>query len=336
LRQLNQRITARYHLKMLNPRETAQYINHRLRVAGGRKKLRFTRSAIRAIFRASGGTPRVINALCDRALLIGYTLETRDITPGIIHRALREIRGEPIGHSLFRQAPLWRRMLSLAVLLALLMVGMGGYYLWYTERLDPSRAVPFTSGNAEISKETKALLVNLAGALANAEKHIEEMSAAQKAEMEAAKVVVPAAQPSPSEAPTQTPAAEATKTTFADWALAQDPAASLKTGMETLLGLWGTASANAQPANDTPEALATTGRLQGLSAEVLSPALDQLLALNLPAMVRFKFAEKTMWAGVTELWEDGVVLKTPGESYKLSRGDFRDCYDGVEIAPAQL
>jgi peptidoglycan hydrolase-like protein with peptidoglycan-binding domain len=48
-------------------------------------------------------------------------------------------------------------------------------------------------------------------------------------------------------------------------------------------------------------------------------------------MVRFKFAEKTMWAGVTELWEDGVVLKTPGESYKLSRGDFRDCYDGVAV-----
>jgi len=73
LRQLNQRITARYHLKPLSQQETLQYIAYRLHVAGGRKKVYFAPSAIRAVYKASGGTPRVINAICDRALLIGYT-----------------------------------------------------------------------------------------------------------------------------------------------------------------------------------------------------------------------------------------------------------------------
>lgn len=93
LRQLNQRITARYHLEALSEEETLQYVAFRLRVAGGRKKVRFTRKAIRSIYKVSGGTPRVINALCDRALLIGYTQEMREITPKIIKLAAKEIQG---------------------------------------------------------------------------------------------------------------------------------------------------------------------------------------------------------------------------------------------------
>jgi general secretion pathway protein A len=93
LRQLNQRITARYHLGTLSGEETLHYIAFRLRVAGGRKKVKFTRSAVRTIHRISGGTPRVINALCDRALLIGYTKETRNIAPTIVRKASAEIQG---------------------------------------------------------------------------------------------------------------------------------------------------------------------------------------------------------------------------------------------------
>jgi len=93
LRQLNQRITARYHLGMLSSDETLHYIAFRLRVAGGRKKLKFTRSAVRTVHRISRGTPRVINALCDRALLIGYTKETRNISPSIVRKAAAEIQG---------------------------------------------------------------------------------------------------------------------------------------------------------------------------------------------------------------------------------------------------
>ncbi len=94
LRQLNQRITARYHLTTLNHSETLNYIAFRLRIAGGRKRVRFTRGAVRQIYKISGGTPRVINAICDRALLIGYTKETREITPPIVKQAAREVQGD--------------------------------------------------------------------------------------------------------------------------------------------------------------------------------------------------------------------------------------------------
>lgn len=96
LRQLNQRITARYHLKPLGEKETMQYIAYRLRIAGGMRKIRFTRSAIKGVYRHSKGTPRVINAICDRALLIGYGKETCDITRSIVKQAAREIRGERV------------------------------------------------------------------------------------------------------------------------------------------------------------------------------------------------------------------------------------------------
>lgn len=99
LRQLNQRITARYHLKELDRDETLHYIAFRLRVAGGRRKVRFTQPAVKRIYRYTNGTPRVINAVCDRALLIGYTKETRVITPAIVKQAIHELRGEAVRDS---------------------------------------------------------------------------------------------------------------------------------------------------------------------------------------------------------------------------------------------
>jgi len=94
MRQLAQRITARYHLLPLERTETTQYIAHRLRKAGGRDKVKFTRGALNLIYKFSGGTPRLINAVCDRTLLVGYTLEKRQITSGMVKRAIAEIEGE--------------------------------------------------------------------------------------------------------------------------------------------------------------------------------------------------------------------------------------------------
>ncbi len=89
LRQLAQRITARYHLLPLNRRETAAYIGHRLQVAGGRPDL-FTHRARRAVYRHSSGIPRLINVICDRALLGAYTQGAKRITPRHVQRAAQE------------------------------------------------------------------------------------------------------------------------------------------------------------------------------------------------------------------------------------------------------
>ncbi len=74
LRQLSQRVTARYHLRPLNEVETQSYIHHRLRIAGTQRSL-FSKQAIRAVFRQSDGIPRLINNLCDRALMAAYAEE---------------------------------------------------------------------------------------------------------------------------------------------------------------------------------------------------------------------------------------------------------------------
>src|SRR5438034_4271789 len=94
LRQLAQRITARYHLDPLDEVGTADYIRHRLEVAGGAGKVGFTRGALAAVHRFSGGIPRLINLVCDRALLGGYVKGTRTIDAVTVRRAAREVRGQ--------------------------------------------------------------------------------------------------------------------------------------------------------------------------------------------------------------------------------------------------
>lgn len=93
LRQLAQRITGRYHLEPLSRDETAQYIEHRLKVAGALSEV-FDAGARREAFRLSQGVPRLINVICDRALLGAYSAETRKVTRAMVRRAAAEVTGE--------------------------------------------------------------------------------------------------------------------------------------------------------------------------------------------------------------------------------------------------
>lgn len=93
LRQLSQRITARYHLGPLSKKEAGGYISHRLGIAGCRAQL-FPPDVIKRIFRLSSGVPRVINVICDRALL-GAFVEGKSAVDGLVlKRAAREVLGE--------------------------------------------------------------------------------------------------------------------------------------------------------------------------------------------------------------------------------------------------
>jgi general secretion pathway protein A len=94
LRQLAQRVTARYHLTPLDAVEVEDYVRHRLQVAGGAGKVAFTRDALKALHRATGGVPRLVNLACDRALLGGYVAGTRTIDAELVRRAWREVGGE--------------------------------------------------------------------------------------------------------------------------------------------------------------------------------------------------------------------------------------------------
>ncbi len=95
LRQLAQRITGRYHLEPLSREETASYIEHRLKVAGALGEI-FDPGAKKEAFRLSQGVPRLVNVICDRALLGAYSLESRKVTPRLVRRAAAEVSGEDL------------------------------------------------------------------------------------------------------------------------------------------------------------------------------------------------------------------------------------------------
>jgi general secretion pathway protein A len=94
LRQLRQRITVRYHLLPLTRREISQYVQHRLHLCGGNGTPCFTRLALWRVYRYSQGIPRLVNAVCDKALLAGYVAQRERIGLQLVGRAVQELEGE--------------------------------------------------------------------------------------------------------------------------------------------------------------------------------------------------------------------------------------------------
>ncbi len=124
LEQLNQRVIARYHLGALSAEETAAYVRHRLAVAGGRGEGPFTAGALRQMHSLTGGVPRRINLLADRALLGAYAQGRGGVDAATVRRAAAEVFGRPAALAWWphRAAPL----LGVAALALLL----GGGLAW--------------------------------------------------------------------------------------------------------------------------------------------------------------------------------------------------------------
>lgn len=89
-RQIRQRINMRYHLQPLSRKETKEYIEKRLRVAGAKESL-FTEKAVNEIYERSGGIPRLINILCDNSLLNGYALEQKIVDDKSVREAAKDL-----------------------------------------------------------------------------------------------------------------------------------------------------------------------------------------------------------------------------------------------------
>lgn len=126
LRQLDQRIGIRCYLEPLSRKDTYRYIEHRLRIAGLPGSVPFTRAAMARIFHYSGGVPRVINLVCDRALMAGFGARAREITPAIVRTAARNLEGRSGGRRRRARAPQWpilRRLATAAGLTGLVVLG---------------------------------------------------------------------------------------------------------------------------------------------------------------------------------------------------------------------
>ena len=125
LRQLAQRVTGRYHLHPLSAAETAAYVRHRLRVSGSTSDI-FSNLALAELYHLSGGVPRVINVVADRALLGAYTQDRHRVTSGLVRHAAAEVFGR-------RFAPRWLPWLgavAAAIVLAATVWGMWPLANW--------------------------------------------------------------------------------------------------------------------------------------------------------------------------------------------------------------
>ena len=120
LRQVAQRITGRHHLEPLSREETAAYVRHRLRVAGATREI-FTPAALRELHRRSGGLPRLVNVIADRALLGAFARDRHEVSSALLRAAAAEVAGEANGS---RVGP-W-----VATAATVLLVAVSAWWAW--------------------------------------------------------------------------------------------------------------------------------------------------------------------------------------------------------------
>jgi general secretion pathway protein A len=138
LRQLSQRIVARYHLGPLTKAEVDAYVRHRLEVSGARRTL-FPAALMGRLYRLSGGVPRVINVLCDRALLGTYVQGKERVDRATLSKAAREV---------FHLEPRSNQVRPLLAILILMVGGLIGMTL-YQQDLRPDRTAALPAGSAK-------------------------------------------------------------------------------------------------------------------------------------------------------------------------------------------
>jgi len=337
LRQLCQRISVRWRLAPLSTGETREYIRHRLRIAAGAPRDLFTELALREIHRRSQGIPRVINLLCDRALLAGYAAGAKAIGLGLVTQTEKELRGgarsrptSPVSPRLDRLLPPSLRRFGPAV--ALVAIGVLAGVAWrslsggpgvapaaepgrvsaappqLTEPAPGPEPGPAPPSDAYYSRREREALewmdaVRDPGEGALAERA--DLPGSNAAPVRAAAIGAPAPEPDAD---------------LATGLARSSPAVTAATSVNALLEVWGE-EPTASELMSLPQALATLEsrglavvRLQGASPEMLErfnyPAILELSALD--GMPRFVLLagledEYALIAGIA----DGRPLRVP-------------------------
>jgi general secretion pathway protein A len=270
LRQLNQRIALRYDLSPLDREDCLAYIGHRLGLAGGSGKVSFTPAAGGRLHRYSGGTPRLINILCDRALLIGYTGDRRKMTARTIDLAYRDVMLKPAHPS----TPHFWKWAAASVVAALLTAGGYGYL---TRVPPPTMAKPATAkvvSQAEVKKPAVA-------------------APAAAAVQPALTTVRPALTTVQLAATTGQPAAPAVKEPPRDGLAARQEMESAVRAFNALASFWRVAPVG-QLSERTPplQQIPSVAKKRGLELAHFYGNLDDLLHLDFPALLPLSAKEK--------------------------------------------
>ncbi len=283
LRQVAQRVTARYHLKALDWAETQQYIRHRLAVAGA-SHMPFSRTALRRIYHYSQGVPRVINILADRALLGAYSSGRNRVSGRIVKKAFLELSGDS-GSSGWT----WAAAFTITAVVAL---GLG-----LTRGLFEVPGITFASDASSVLAPKHLTTGNI--------RDVPEFSSVEPVHVsvdESPRIAVrqePHPKPPDATAHTEAP----------DGLPATRPAAAA----DRLLAAWGI------PARSSSEIpLCDWAELQGLRCLVGQGDWADLRRLNRPAIISLRNEQGRLSAAVVmELTEINVTLGTDSSDIRL-------------------
>lgn len=288
LRQLSQRVTARFHLDALHRAEVDEYINHRLSVAGARGSF-FNNKAIERIYRHSQGIPRVINLICERALLGAYA-EGKSV---IDRRIVDQAAAETLGLNLKRRAVDRRHAIAALVLIVLV---IGAAVIIQRPGEDAGNTI-VSGSNTEVSQP-------VATASTAAVDSTPTLRSANVTDG-----LAPAANLTTMLTPPPEPLHEVSGI------LGHTIKSSAFTDLFTL---WGIAFADEEvDACDRAEAI-------GLKCFEYLSSFDDLRNLNRPAIINLKGE----WFTLSELHEDTAILIAANRQYEVSLDDLMDNWLG--------
>ncbi|MFZ7127479.1 MAG: AAA family ATPase [Desulfobacterales bacterium] len=305
LRQLSQRIIGRYHLTPLSRDETAAYVRHRLRVAGCAADL-FTRGAHRAIYRRSGGIPRLVNVLCDRALLGAFARRKPRIDGTLVRAADLDIQGgrarDPI-----RRSWLHRMVMAGAATVLAGMLAMAGHYALRAggEAVQPADPVA-DAVPADLAAGTVTSISSIPrgpDGVPEPASIVEEIKSDGSQSQEASGGSGTAETES-------SPAGDiADGTALSRWLLKAGARSMPENAFATLLSYWNLESGRIPETPGCVQAM-----LAGLECVQMSGELDALLSINRPAVMEFLDGDRGVHHLVlSEVNSRGLVLDMGGE-----------------------
>lgn len=288
LRQLAQRITARYHLIPLSAEEVAEYVNHRLKVAGCKRKL-FSSSALRSVHASSAGIPRLINIICDRALLGAYARDENFIEAKMLRQAAAEVQNRPPAQPKKNSWWLYAVITVLAITAGFFAAESNFLRSLIAPMASTAPPQPENTRNGELGSGSAE--ERLAGAIETAQ---------------------PTAHANESGAPV-----------ILDNLLMQDLASTEEAALKALFRRWNLAYDDVPGTSGCEKAVA-----QGLKCLRLKGTLEELLRLNYPVLLQFTGDKAKQYFAMTALEEELAVLEFGDERFRVPKENIEKHWPG--------
>jgi len=290
LRQLSQRVTARFHLDALNKDEVADYIQHRLDTAGAKGSL-FPLATVNRIYAISKGIPRLINLVCDRALLGTYVQNRLQVDVATVNHAAKEILDET------KNKPLPWAAIAAVLLVALLASGVllfkpAETTPLVTDSTEPLMATPRPTAEAQIAVTATETKRNSESAQGLAQERVVNDLA----------ILVPTTITSVNEAP------------------GYDKQFDAFGGLMKLWGIDVVLAKNSDPCN--------VARVSGLQCLSKLGSLRDVAHLNRPVIINLSTQSSNQWFVVTSIDEETITVVTNGEDYFLDPDELLNYWSG--------